>query len=583
MNEEKLTKRSSEDDSFSESLSSAGTPKQSSKFFVMNKVKFIKALVAIALAVGCLFLPYESLGLVGAHAVNAVEIRVIAIFVLAALFWILEPFPIWTTSMLVIVLMLLTVSDKALMFSADGNTLFSFQIDPATGEKFTNLVNSKGIMATFADPIIMLFLGGFFLAAAATKYKLDMNLARFLLKPFGTNPKFVLLGLMAITALFSMFMSNTATAAMMLAILAPVLSLFDENDRGRAAFALAIPIAANVGGMGTPIGTPPNAIALKALGDMGATVSFGKWMAFGVPYVIILTLISWALLLWFFPISKKKMELNVGGEFLKTPKAIIVYVTFGVTVLLWVLGKDIVGIDSNIVAMIPMGVFALTQVITKKDLNDMSWDVLWLVAGGFALGLGLQKTGLADHLIGAIPFAAWPPLGLMIGAGIICLFMANFMSHTATASLLVPIIAVVGVNVGGALDSLGGVVALLVSVAFASSLGMSLPISTPPNALAHATGLVDTKGMAKTGVLIGLLGMALAYGMMILLAALNVFEPVAAEGTVHEVAAEKVPMFAPEKVEIEAGKAHAVPAPPVDVFAPGSVEKDVPVHETPAK
>ncbi len=583
MSKEKFTKRSSEDDSFSEGLSLAGTPKQSSKFFVMNKVKFIKALVAIALAIGCLFLPYESLGLVGAHAVNAVEIRVIAIFVLAALFWILEPFPIWTTSMLVIVLMLLTVSDKALMFSADGNTLFSFQIDPATGEKFTNLVNSKGIMATFADPIIMLFLGGFFLAAAATKYKLDMNLARFLLKPFGTNPKFVLLGLMAITALFSMFMSNTATAAMMLAILAPVLSLFDENDRGRAAFALAIPIAANVGGMGTPIGTPPNAIALKALGDMGATVSFGKWMAFGVPYVIILTLISWALLLWFFPISKKKMELNVGGEFLKTPKAIIVYVTFGVTVLLWVLGKDIVGIDSNIVAMIPMGVFALTQVITKKDLNDMSWDVLWLVAGGFALGLGLQKTGLADHLIGAIPFASWPPLGLMVGAGIICLFMANFMSHTATASLLVPIIAVVGVNVGGALDSLGGIVALLVSVAFASSLGMSLPISTPPNALAHATGLVDTKGMAKTGVLIGLLGMALAYGMMILLAALNVFEPVAAEGTVHEVAAEKVPMFAPEKVEIEAGKAHAVPAPPVDVFAPGSVEKDVPAHETPAK
>lgn len=546
----------------------------------MNKAKFVKAVIAIALAVGCLFLPYESLGLVGAHAVNAVEIRVIAIFVLAALFWILEPFPIWTTSMLVIVLMLLTVSDKALMFSAGGDTLFSFQTDPATGAKFANLVNYKGIMATFADPIIMLFLGGFFLAAAATKYKLDMNLARFLLKPFGTNPKFVLLGLMAITALFSMFMSNTATAAMMLAILAPVLSLFDEDDKGRAAFALAIPIAANVGGMGTPIGTPPNAIALKALGDMNATVSFGKWMAFGIPYVIILILAAWALLLWLFPISKKKMELNVGGEFLKTPKAIIVYVTFGVTVLLWVLGKDIVGIDSNMVAMIPMAVFALTQVITKKDLNGMSWDVLWLVAGGFALGLGLQKTGLAEHLIGAIPFDTWPALGLMIGAGVICIFMANFMSHTATASLLVPIIAVVGVNVGASMDALGGVVALLVSVAFASSLGMALPISTPPNALAHATGLVDTKGMAKTGVIIGVLGMALTYAMMILLANLGVFTPIRAEGTVHEVAAEKVPMLDPEIVEVEkSGEAHAVPAPPVDVFAPGSVEKDAPEQD----
>lgn len=549
----------------------------------MNKAKFVKAVIAIALAVGCLFLPYESLGLVGAHAVNAVEIRVIAIFVLAALFWILEPFPIWTTSMLVIVLMLLTVSDKALMFSAGGDTLFSFQTDPATGEKFANLVNYKGIMATFADPIIMLFLGGFFLAAAATKYKLDMNLARFLLKPFGTNPKFVLLGLMAITALFSMFMSNTATAAMMLAILAPVLSLFDEDDKGRAAFALAIPIAANVGGMGTPIGTPPNAIALKALGDMNATVSFGKWMAFGIPYVIILILAAWALLLWMFPISKKKMELNVGGEFLKTPKAIIVYVTFAVTVLLWVLGKDIVGIDSNMVAMIPMAVFALTQVITKKDLNGMSWDVLWLVAGGFALGLGLQKTGLAAHLIGAIPFDTWPAFGLMVGAGVICLFMANFMSHTATASLLVPIIAVVGVNVGASMDALGGVVALLVSVAFASSLGMALPISTPPNALAHATGLVDTKGMAKTGVIIGLLGMLLTYAMMILLAYLGVFTPIRAEGSVHEVAAEKVSMLAPETVEVEkTGEAHAVPAAPVDVFAPGSVEKDAPEQDASA-
>ena len=549
----------------------------------MNKAKFVKAVIAIALAVGCLFLPYESLGLVGAHAVNAVEIRVIAIFVLAALFWILEPFPIWTTSMLVIVLMLLTVSDKALMFSAGGDTLFSFQTDPATGEKFANLVNYKGIMATFADPIIMLFLGGFFLAAAATKYKLDMNLARFLLKPFGTNPKFVLLGLMAITALFSMFMSNTATAAMMLAILAPVLSLFDEDDKGRAAFALAIPIAANVGGMGTPIGTPPNAIALKALGDMNATVSFGKWMAFGIPYVIILILAAWALLLWMFPISKKKMELNVGGEFLKTPKAIIVYITFAVTVLLWVLGKDIVGIDSNMVAMIPMAVFALTQVITKKDLNGMSWDVLWLVAGGFALGLGLQKTGLAEHLIGAIPFDTWPAFGLMVGAGVICLFMANFMSHTATASLLVPIIAVVGVNVGASMDALGGVVALLVSVAFASSLGMALPISTPPNALAHATGLVDTKGMAKTGVIIGLLGMLLTYAMMILLAYLGVFTPIRAEGSVHEVAAEKVSMLAPETVEVEkTGEAHAVPAAPVDVFAPGSVEKDAPEQDASA-
>lgn len=478
----------------------------------MNKAKFIKAVIALLIAGSVFFVPFEAMGL----TLTPVEVRVIAIFLMAALFWILEPVPIWTTSMLVIVVSLATVSNQCLPF--------------LNGDGVGTLVNSKSIMATFADPIIMLFLGGFFLAAAATKYQLDMNLAKVLLKPFGKNPKFVLLGLMMITAVFSMFMSNTATAAMMLAILAPVLALFDADDKGRAAFALAIPIAANVGGMGTPIGTPPNAIALKALGDMGSSVSFGTWMMFGIPYVVILILIAWALLIFLFPIKKKSMELNVGGKFLKTPKAIIVYITFAVTVILWVLGKKIVGMDSNVVAMIPMAVFAITQVITKDDLKKMSWDVLWLVAGGFALGLELQQTGLAKNLIAAIPFETWSPFGLMVGAGIICLFMANFMSHTATASLLVPIIAVVGVNVGSNLDSLGGVVALLVSVAFASSLGMSLPISTPPNALAHATGLVDTKGMAKTGVFIGVVGMILTYAMMILLAQLNVFgEPEKAE------------------------------------------------------
>lgn len=475
---------------------------------MMTKEKWIKVLVSVVIAVAFYLIPYEAMGV----ALNSVEKRVISIFVIAALFWILEPFPIWTTSMFVIVTMLLTVSNRGLIF---------MQTD-ASGVPYANLVSYKSIMATFADPIIMLFLGGFFLAAAATKYRLDMNLAKVFLKPFGKQPKFILLGLMMITAIFSMFMSNTATTAMMLAILAPVLALFDQNDKGRAAFALAIPVAANIGGIGTPIGTPPNAIALKALSESGLTVSFGKWMSFGTPYVIVLILVAWVVLLKLFPITKTSMELNVGDRFLRTPKAIVVYVTFAATVILWVLGAGVHGMDSNTVAMIPMAVFALTQIITKEDLKKMSWDVLWLVAGGFALGLGLQATGLAENLIGSISFESLPVFVLMISTGILCLFMANFMSHTATASLLIPIIAAVGVSLGSSLDSLGGVTALLVSVAFASSLGMSLPISTPPNALAHATGFVDTKGMAKVGIIIGVIGMVLTYLMMYTLAAFNV-------------------------------------------------------------
>ncbi len=507
----------------------------------MTKAKFIKFIIASVLAIAALFLPYESLGFDAASPMgilNPLEIRVIGVFVMAALFWILQPFPIWSTSVLVIVLMIVTMSDSSLS---------PFRVDGVT------MISHKSIMATFANPIIMLFLGGFFLAAAATKYKMDLNLARVLLKPFGKNPKFVLLGLMLITAVFSMFMSNTATAAMMLAILAPVLKLFEPDDRGKAAFALAIPLGANIGGMGTPIGTPPNAIALGALNDAVARgdlvanpVTFGQWMAFGIPYVIILMVVAWLLLVKIYPIKMKEMVLNIegAGKFDTSPKAIIVYITFILCVILWVTGKNVHGINDNAIAMIPMAVFALTGVITKKDLNAMSWDVLWLVAGGFALGVGLNATGLAAHLIKTIPFASWSPLALMIGCGIICLFMANFMSHTSTATLLVPILCAVGIACQDNLIGLGGVTALLVSVAFASSLGMSLPISTPPNALAHATGYTDTRGMAITGVVMGILGLIVSWIMMIFLAKVNFFgtpAPKAAEAApATPVAAEKV-------------------------------------------
>jgi sodium-dependent dicarboxylate transporter 2/3/5 len=501
----------------------------------MTKAKLIKLIIASVLAIAALFVPYEALGFVGDTALNPLEIRVIAIFVMAALFWILQPFPIWSTSMFVIVLMILTLSNSALIpFRVEG-------VDPL---KF------KDIMATFANPIIMLFLGGFFLASAACKYNMDKNLARVLLKPFGKDPKWVLLGLMIITAVFSMFMSNTATAAMMLAILGPVLKLFDENDRGKAAFALAIPLGANIGGMGTPIGTPPNAIALGALQSSGFNISFGQWMEFGVPYVIIMMVLAWLLLLKLYPIKMKEMNLDIEGAegFDKSPRAIIVYITFAVCVILWVTGSKVHGLNDNVIAMIPMAVFALTGVITKKDLNEMSWDVLWLVAGGFALGLGLQQTGLAKDLINAIPFNTWSPVVLMVGCGFICLFMANFMSHTSTASLLVPIFIVVAVSCKENLAPLGGVTSLMVAVAFASSLGMCLPISTPPNALAHATGYTDTRGMAITGIVMGIGGLVLSWIMMFGLSKVNFFED-------------------PAEVAAAPAAAVAAPAPAAPVYA----------------
>ncbi len=558
----------------------------------------IKLLVVLLLSGSMLFMPFEEWGL----PINAIQTRVIALFVFAALMWILEVIPIWTTSVMVITLALLGTSNTSLNFLkvdkfdskevqaivADAygptanaetvkatqeavvaslkkaasinptvvrNTIATEILKPVTSGKadadtkaallaasgklydgevsqrigkmeMVNLTQQKSIFATFADPIIILFLGGFFLADAATKYRLDINLARVLLKPFGTNPKYVLLGLMSVTALFSMFMSNTATAAMMLALLTPVLALFKPEDRGRAAFALCIPIGANVGGIGTPIGTPPNAIALKFMQEMGLNITFGKWMMFGVPFVIIMLIVGWLVLIKMFPISQKSLDLakEMKGKFLTTPKAIIVYITFIVTILLWVIPKEYHGLDANSVAIIPIAVFSVTGVITKKDLRAMSWDVLWLVAGGFALGVALSETNLAKDMINSIPFASWDSLMLLVGSSLICLFMATFMSHTATAALLMPIMASVAAGMMSAsqMDA-PGAIGLLVTIAFASSLGMALPISTPPNAMAYATGHVEQKGMAISGTILCLLGLAITIGLMSLLGAIGFF------------------------------------------------------------
>ena len=459
--------------------------------------RIISFAVPLLLFFGVLALPPESFHMPG---LTVLEQRVIAIFLLAAACWILEPIPIFATSVLIIVIELIFISNKGLgILTKSGD------------ENFGKLLSYSDILATFANPVVMLFLGGFFLALGATKYKLDLNLARVILKPFGNRPQWIMMGLMLITALFSMFMSNTATCAMMLAVLTPVLAMLPEGDRGRAGFALAIPVAANVGGMGTPIGTPPNAIAMQAITQI-QPLSFGEWMAFAVPYVIILLFLAWLLLCWLFPCKQQKVELVIESRFVKSPKAIISYVTFAVTVILWMLG-GIHGMNSYVVGMIPVAVYTCTGVVTKADMKSLSWDVLWLMSGGIALGLALDKTGLAARMVASIPFHTFAPFMVLFSASVLTCVMSNFMSNTATANLLMPLMAALVTGISG-LESFGGGVGVFIGVAFGASLGMSLPISTPPNALAMATGTIETRDMAKVGVILGVVGLGMTFVML---------------------------------------------------------------------
>ena len=440
----------------------------------------------------------------GIDGLTVVEQRTIAIFVFTALMWMFEVIPTWTTSVLSIVIMLLTISDSSIWF------MKGYGIPSEMG----TFVSYKALLSTFADPVIMLFLGGFILAIAATKVGLDLHLAKALLKPFGKRSEFVLLGFLMVIGLFSMFMSNTATAAMMLTFLAPVLRTLPPDGKGRIGLALAIPIAANLGGIGTPIGTPPNAIALGYLNDsLHMNVGFGEWMLVMVPYVIVMLLIAWGILLYLFPFKQKTIELHIEEGKPKTWQTYVVYVTFAVTILLWMLDR-VTGINSNVVAMIPVGVFCVTGIITKEDLKEINWSVLWMVAGGFALGVALQSTGLAEHLVSSIPFAQWSPIAVILVAGFLGYFISNFISNTAAASLIVPILCAVGVGMGETLDPLGGSKTLLIGAVLCTSLAMLFPISTPPNALAHSTGLVTTKDMTKVGIIIGAIGFVLGYALL---------------------------------------------------------------------
>ncbi len=414
--------------------------------------------------------------------------RILAVFLMAIVLWVTEAVPLHATAAIIILLEILLISDKAVMALPAG-----FQ--PTTFRSF---------FATLADPILMLFLGGFFLADGAAKFDLDRNLAGVLLKPFGSAPRMIMLGLMLITALFSMFMSNTATTATMMMVVIPVIQRLPAHDRMRAGLALCIPVAANIGGIGTPIGTPPNAIALGALAKAGIHIGFLQWMIMAIPFMLVILAFAWVLMQFAFRSNTPAIDLRLQSNFATGFAAKIYYVTAACTILLW-LTEKLHGMSSSIVGFVPVVVLLATRVFSSKDMQNIQWHVLWLVAGGIALGVGVGASGLDRWLVGLVN---WENLsaGMLVGVlALAALAMGSFISHSATANLLVPL--GVSLALSPAVDlspALAGVF-----IAIGSSLAMALPISTPPNAIATATGMVRTRDMALVGIIVGLVGWGL--------------------------------------------------------------------------
>ncbi len=465
---------------------------------------FVMLPLVLAVTVFLLAVPA---GFFGIDGLTVVQQRVIALFVFAALMWMTEIIPSWTTSLLVLVLALLTISDKGI----------GFICNPRYGQ----LIDYKHILSSFADPVVMLFLGGFVLAIVAEEYGLDVTLARFLLKPFGKRPRMVLLGFLLVISVFSMFMSNTATAAMMLALLTPVLASMPADDPGKGALVLAIPLAANLGGIGTPIGTPPNATAVRFMEEAGNNVTFMEWCVHMMPFVLFMVLITWLILPLFMPFKSKTVELKIPESSRAADwRTWVVWITFVGTILLWAT-ESLTGISSNIVAMIPLGVLTVTGIFGKEEIRKIDWTVLWLVAGGFALGTAMEESGLANKLLTSIPFGSMKVLTVILLSGFVCYLLSTFISNSATAAMLIPIMLVVARGMsdpssanGDAFLALGGTDVLIAFVAMSASLAMIFPISTPPNAIAAGTGLIRSRDMARVGLLIGIIGFVVGFVWM---------------------------------------------------------------------
>ncbi|WP_243385054.1 SLC13 family permease [Caviibacterium pharyngocola] len=364
-------------------------------------------------------------------------------------------------------------------------------------------------LQTWSDSVIWLFLGGFFLAEAMKKTKLDLMLLKAVLPKFGTNPVYVLWGLMLVTAIMSMLMSNTATTAMMIATVSPLFSGLGNRINLSKALLLGIPAAASVGGMGTIIGSAPNAIAVGALEKLGYPISFLEWMIVGTPLAFVLLFIFWKVLVKKYNVAEQG---DLDFDFLsvtqqsesvqeKTHKGIVLII-LAITLFCWLTSKWI-GIPVAAASGIPIVGLTMLGVLDAKDVRQLPWDTLMLVAGGLALGLAIEEQQIATHFVEKISGIQVSFISLLVLFGFITVLLSNFMSNTAATTILIPMGVSLLAMING--DDVNPMILPLV-IGLSASCALFLPVSTPPNAIAFSTGLVKQSEFRLGGIVIGLLG-----------------------------------------------------------------------------
>ena len=388
-----------------------------------------------------------------------------------------------------------------------------------------------GAAAPYANPIIFLFLGGFVIALAMERWNLHRRIALAVVRIMGVQPHRLVLGFMAATAFLSMWVSNTATAVMMLPIaLSVILLVRPDADYGAGNpvdfnFALnlmlGVAYGASIGGLGTLIGTPPNALlAGFMLETYGVQIGFAQWMLVGVPLVVVTLPVTWFLLTRvIYPIQIREIpggEQAIEREYAKlgpiSSAEKRVAVVFVATALLWVFrpvleNAAIPGLDDTVIAiaaalalfLIPAGSARPGALVDWETAEKLPWGVLLLFGGGLALADAVQKTGLARWIGTNVGALGWSTLAMVVVVTVIIIFLTELTSNTATAAAFLPLVASVAVGMGE------NPFLLAVPAALAASCAFMLPVATPPNAIVFGSGYVTVPQMARAGIWLNIL------------------------------------------------------------------------------
>jgi solute carrier family 13 (sodium-dependent dicarboxylate transporter), member 2/3/5 len=427
--------------------------------------------------------------------------RTVAVASLMAVWWITEAIPIAATALLPLVLF------------------------PVLGVR--PLAETA---APYANPVIFLFLGGFLLAQAMQRWGLHRRIALRIIGAVGTRPVPLIGGFMIAAAFLSMWISNTATAVMMLPIGLSVIQLAGPSDRDGnfgVALMLGIAYACSIGGLGTLIGTPPNAFVVGYLADNhGIHIGFGQWMLVGMPLVLIGLPVTWLILTrWVYPVRLRELpggRTAVLGALADLGPASrgekLVGAVFLLTALAWmtrpILDAWIPGLSDEGIAitagvalfLIPVSLRRGEFVLDWASARGLPWDVLVLFGGGLSLAGAIAGSGVAGWIGGALLGAGvqlLPTLAIAAVAVTVIVFLTELMSNTAAAAAFLPILAALAVGIGQ--DPL----LLTVPAALAASCAFMMPVATPPNAIVYGSGHVSIPAMARAGIVLNVVFAAL--------------------------------------------------------------------------